>query len=274
VDPFSTGAHLAAQASRLGYNVVRVFSIWDSPVAALVQEGVTTDYFASLQFDDRMEDIDAATDAVSMAVTFIHTCIHMIFMIDVIIMVTCPLPQVVNALRALPLPVMAVIPGAETGVELADRLSARMGLRSNGEEGSLARRNKYDMGEKVRAAGVRAVKQRLCRSETELLAFFIEEFGVSFNGMTSSSYSHSSSAYATPEGFRCVVKPVQSAGTDHVFLCDSIDEALTAFSSIHGHVNGLGLVNDGALVQEFLAGKEYVIDKVGSQSDVMHSYTY
>lgn len=72
VDPFSTGAHLAAQASRLGYNVVRVFSIWDSPVAALVQEGVTTDYFATLQFDDRMEDSDAATDAVS--IIHIYVC--------------------------------------------------------------------------------------------------------------------------------------------------------------------------------------------------------
>jgi biotin carboxylase len=170
--------------------------------------------------------------------------------------------QTVNALRALPLPVVAVIPGAETGVELADRLSARMGLRSNGEEGSLARRNKYDMGEKVRAAGVRAVKQRLCRSEAELLAFFIEEFGVALTG-SSSGYMYNSASYSSPDGFRCVVKPVQSAGTDHVFLCDSIDEALTAFASIHGHVNGLGLVNDGALVQEFLAGKEYVIDKVG-----------
>ena len=29
-----------------------------------------------------------------------------------------------------------------------------------------------------------------------------------------------------------------------------------------GKRNGLGLINDGALVQEFLAGKEYVIDKV------------
>ena len=29
-----------------------------------------------------------------------------------------------------------------------------------------------------------------------------------------------------------------------------------------GKRNGLGLINDGALVQEFLSGKEYVIDKV------------
>lgn len=36
-----------------------------------------------------------------------------------------------------------------TGVELSDVLSSRMGLLSNGEELSLARRNKYLMGEQV-----------------------------------------------------------------------------------------------------------------------------
>lgn len=57
-------------------------------------------------------------------------------------------------MQALPFQITALLPGAETGVELADRLSFRMGLKSNGEEGSLARRNKYLMGEAVRNAGV------------------------------------------------------------------------------------------------------------------------
>jgi hypothetical protein len=48
---------------------------------------------------------------------------------------------------------VAVIPGAETGVELADQLSFRLNLRTNGVEKSLARRNKYIMGEMVRNAG-------------------------------------------------------------------------------------------------------------------------
>ncbi len=61
---------------------------------------------------------------------------------------------------------------------------------------------------------------------------------------------------------KCVVKPVQSAGTDDVFLCQSADEAITAFNKIYGTVNGIGLHNDCVLVQEFLVGKEYVIDKV------------
>jgi len=54
-----------------------------------------------------------------------------------------------DALEALPFHIVALIPGAETGVELADRLSEKLGLRSNGEKGSEARRNKYVMGEKV-----------------------------------------------------------------------------------------------------------------------------
>ena len=40
-------------------------------------------------------------------------------------------------------------------------------------------------------------------------------------------------------------------------------------------MNGLGLLNDGALVQEFLAGKEYVIDKVRPPACTdRHIYVY
>ena len=66
---------------------------------------------------------------------------------------------------------VSYLTGAETGVELADRLSNRLGLRSNGEDLSLARRNKYIMGETVRASGVRAVKQQLCTTLGELNDF-------------------------------------------------------------------------------------------------------
>jgi hypothetical protein len=61
---------------------------------------------------------------------------------------------------------------------------------------------------------------------------------------------------------RCVVKPVQSAGSDDVFLCANQDEAITAFNRINGTMNGVGLQNTCVLVQEYLKGKEYVIDKV------------
>jgi len=44
-------------------------------------------------------------------------------------------------------------------------------VRSNGLEHSFARRNKYDMGEAVRSAGARAVRQVWARDWAEVAAF-------------------------------------------------------------------------------------------------------
>lgn len=217
VDPFSTGAHLAKQCYEAGFKVVQMLSIWNSPVASLIEQGLVVEYSATLQFNDLNPNVDDA------------------------------LRSSVAEIKNLPFPVIAVIPGAETGVELADKLSDRLNLRSNGSTGTEARRNKYLMGEKVRKAGVRAVQQRLCRTVSE-----IEEFLLGLPGGKPGSV----------EPLKCVVKPVQSAGSDDVYLCNCKEEALTAFEKINGKRNGLGLINDGALVQEFLSGKEYVIDKV------------
>ena len=96
------------------------------------------------------------------------------------------------------------------------------------------------MGETVRKAGVRAVKQQLCTTLKDVDAFL--------------------STLSTP--LKCVVKPVQSAGSDDVFLCNDSDEAKIAFQRILGKRNGVGLVNDSVLCQEFLEGKEYVVDQV------------
>lgn len=68
------------------------------------------------------------------------------------------------------------------------------------------------MGEAVRNSGIRAVKQQMCRSE-ESVSTFLSEF---------------------KQPVKCVVKPVQSAGSDDVFLCNSVEEAVTAFHKIAG----------------------------------------
>jgi hypothetical protein len=60
VDPFSTGAHLAKQVALAGYKVVRILSIWDSPVAALVEKGLVVEYCATLQFNDLNPNPEAA----------------------------------------------------------------------------------------------------------------------------------------------------------------------------------------------------------------------
>jgi biotin carboxylase len=59
-----------------------------------------------------------------------------------------------------------------------------------------------------------------------------------------------------------VVKPLQSAGSEDVYLCNSRAEAEAAFSRILGKVDGLGDVNEEVLIQEFLFGREFAIDKV------------
>eukprot|EP01032_Pedospumella_encystans_P014865 gene14865-17049_t len=215
VDPFSTGAHLAAEVCKQGYRCARVFSVWDSPVATLVQKGLKIDFCATLQFNDRVEHSIA-------------------------------LEECLNSIKELPYPVRAILPGAETGVELADQLAFGMKLRTNGLEKSLARRNKYHMGESVRNAGVRAVTQAMCVTEEEVKAFVR-----SLPGNNS----------------RSVVKPVQSAGSDDVFLCADEAEALTAFNRIIGTMNGIGLSNTCVLVQEYLKGKEYVVDKVSRDGE-------
>jgi len=58
------------------------------------------------------------------------------------------------------------------------------------------------------------------------------------------------------------VKPIESAGSDGVTMCDSFADVHAAIDNLLGKVNGLGQINEGVLVQEFLAGTEYVIDGV------------
>ena len=65
VDPISTGAHLAAAISQSGAKCVQLLSIWDSPVAHFLQEGVATEFCATIQHDDNNQDEDAATNDVS-----------------------------------------------------------------------------------------------------------------------------------------------------------------------------------------------------------------
>eukprot|EP00611_Tribonema_gayanum_P004390 TRINITY_DN1356_c0_g1_i4.p1 TRINITY_DN1356_c0_g1~~TRINITY_DN1356_c0_g1_i4.p1 ORF type:complete len:605 (-),score=171.92 TRINITY_DN1356_c0_g1_i4:3-1703(-) len=211
VDPFSSGAILARRAVAEGFHCIRVLSEVDSPVAKLVQEGMVLEFDATFQYDDRGVESETA------------------------------IARLVSSLKALPWAVVAVLAGAEPGVEIADILSNRLGLDTNGEELSLARRNKYEMGERVRSCGPRAVQQRMAHSWDDVETFFTEW---------------------TPSPFRVVVKPLESAGSDDVYLCHSKDEVRDAFDTINGKINGLGCVNEGALVQEFLDGTEYVIDSV------------
>jgi len=117
---------------------------------------------------------------------------------------TGDLAATLNELAKVPVRIEAVIPGAECGVNLSDALTEALALpSSNGTELSAARRNKWLMHETVRAAGVRAAKQILSKEWAEIEAFIVEW---------------------NPSPFKVIVKPNQSAGSDHVFLCSNMAE--------------------------------------------------
>lgn len=147
--------------------------------------------------------------------------------------------EVLEKLRAYS-PV-CVVPGQETGVELADELSERLGVITNGSKLSLARRDKFDMVEALRNAGVPCVQHHKGNDPEELLRWVEETVG-----------------------YPAVVKPLKSAGTDGVVICANREELDRSIRELLGSPNLFGEPNDEVLIQEFLAGPEYIVDTVSS----------
>ncbi|MGV9571862.1 ATP-grasp domain-containing protein, partial [Streptomyces nigra] len=101
---------------------------------------------------------------------------------------------------------VAVITGSELGVELADEISEFMGLATNGTKLSAARRDKFEMIERVAEAGLRTPRQVHVTDEAELRAWHREIGG------------------------RIVVKPLRSAAGDGVTFCDGPDQSAAALA--------------------------------------------
>ena len=216
IDTFSTGAMLSYLLFKAGYHIIRVLSADLGDLLDMIPEGLDgLEYHSTLSLNTN-EDFDMAFD------------------------------DLASSIIKLGYKIEAIFPGAETGVLLADKLSEFLKLRTNGTVLSEARRNKYIMGETVRSAGVRAVRQLKSSVWGE-----IETWLSAWN----------------PSPYKVIVKPLDSAGSDDVTLCLSEDEVKQAFGNIMGKVNGLGLVNRAVLVQEYLEGQEYVIDTVSRDGE-------
>jgi len=212
VDPFSAGAVLASALYQAGFKVIAVYSASLESLANLldlIPEGLDISYVKTVGFDP---DISSMCNSILEGAS----------------------------------PLLGVLVGTETGVSLADILSEHLGLRTNGTQLLEARRNKYVMGETIRAAGVRAVKQ-LRASTWQEIQEYLEDWA--------------------PTPFKVVVKPVDSAGSDGVALCHNIQHVKRAFHAIIGQENVLGLVNRTVLVQEYLDGQEYVVDTVSRDGE-------
>lgn len=135
--------------------------------------------------------------------------------------------------------IRCVLPGNESAVELADALGARLGVRGNDPASTKIRRNKYEMIERITAAGLNAAKQKLVATEDE------------------------AGDWAAAHGrWPVVIKPLDSASTDNVHVCHSVAEVRQRFQQIVHSRNLCGLPNTRALVQSYLDGLEYVVNTV------------
>jgi biotin carboxylase len=132
-----------------------------------------------------------------------------------------------------------VVVGAEPGVELSDALSERLGLPSNGSAGSRARRDKHEMAKALRADGLRAVEELKTADPTAAAAWARER-----------------------DEWPVVVKPLDSAGTDGVTLCEDPAAVEAAFAAILGRPNALRGANEELLVQEMLRGTQLFVNSV------------
>lgn len=146
----------------------------------------------------------------------------------------------------------AVIPGAESGVVLADQLTAALGVPGNGPAKAAARRDKYLMNEALREAGVPAMDHCKSGSVAELRRWAERR-----------------------SRWPVVVKPVRSAGTDHVTLCHTPADIEESCRSILSADTVLGERNEEVLLQEYLLGREYMVNTISRDgrhhvSDIWH----
>lgn len=134
--------------------------------------------------------------------------------------------------------IIAIIPGAETGVYCAEKLSADYEIDRNNYFTSDWRRKKSAMQEQLSKAGMKSISTRIIDQEN--------------NNIEDLDYS---SGY--------VIKPEDSCLTDGVIFVDSKEDAVEWISKIDWCANNImGTPNKFYLVQEKINGDEFVVDLV------------
>ncbi|MFG2605980.1 ATP-grasp domain-containing protein [Streptomyces sp. NPDC048514] len=146
-----------------------------------------------------------------------------------------------------------VVAGTESGVLLADALSAALGTPGNGMARPAARRDKYAMAQAVAAAGLATAASLVTGSLPELR-----------------DWVHGRGEWPV------VLKPRASAGTDQVHFCHSAEQLDAAFAGISAATDRYGGRNTTVLAQQYLRGEEYFVNTVsrGGAHHVVEVWRY
>jgi hypothetical protein len=141
--------------------------------------------------------------------------------------------------RLAGLAVDRVVAGCESGVLLANVLAGLLGLPGNVPELAGASTDKALMADIASRAGVAVPAGRSFTSVPDAVTWF-----------------------GTSGPRPVVAKPVNSAGTHHVYFCATADELAAACGRILGSVGVHGYPATRVLVQERLKGVEYCVNSV------------
>ena len=142
--------------------------------------------------------------------------------------------------------IIAVICGGDSGVSLADRVAMHMGLPANGRIACEGCRS----SKAWQQAAVAEVGLRACRTICSTHWADVHE-----------------QLIASCESVPLIVKLAEGTGTEGVRLCASMDEARTHFEFLLASQRatsaaGSASSRSAVVVQEFLRGREFVVDTV------------
>jgi len=204
IDPYSTGCCVAEEIMKRGF---KIMALWTKGFAPEMKTHIPLSV-GEIRYMSEVDEAETLADTV--------TAVY----------------KAAGQFR-----VVACLAGGEAGVDLADALSERMTLRTNGTV-IPNKRDKKLQQELIGQRGLRAVRQAGGAKFEE-----VEQF-------------------LKTEPYPIVLKPVESAGSDGVKLCHTFEEAKEHFHMLMESQ----MVNGGdcpaVLCQEFLRGKEYVVDHV------------
>jgi biotin carboxylase len=137
------------------------------------------------------------------------------------------------------LEVRHVLAGTESGVVFADRIAYRLGVPGNDPLTSRARRDKFAMALALERAGLPHARTIQAIDE---------------NGAWKAAQELGS--------WPLVVKPVASAGSDHVVIADDIAAVAAAATDILSAPNYFGQPNRALIVQQYSTGTQFAVNSV------------
>jgi biotin carboxylase len=114
-----------------------------------------------------------------------------------------------------------------------------MGLKGNSPSTSKLRREKFEMQQAIKYAGLNSIESIKTKSVDEAIDFFLKN-----------KYQ------------KVIIKPPNSAGSDGVYSCSTCSEICVVFGKLLNEINSMGEINSFLIVQEQIEGVQYIVNSI------------